>query len=321
MRTPTLNTGFSLSDFNTVLANLGSKGAGTGACCFEAITLRLTATPFAGYDLFYATSQFSFTAPACDGAGLTTYVANDVGVSGLLLRCTSGQSAPGDPTVQIEVDEQQVTFTPNLNPAVPSTIAGVPFLQAVAQGALDGAVIQRDRWVFGRTGGPPVGGVKMFYGFTASIDKLGRTEAVLKVKSDLVLLNTLMPRNVYQPNCQWTIYDTNCGVTQSSYASHASVGASPTAAFIPWTGATAQFTGGVIELESGPNTNVTRTIKAGVARARLVVANPQPHLPAAGDNFVAYPGCDRTLAGGCAFFGNQARYRGFNFVPPPELAV
>jgi hypothetical protein len=282
----------------------------------EAFTLRL----ISGSTFRYTSAQTSFAAPACDGSGLTEYVAGDVGVSGVLLKCSSGESDNGDPTTHIEVDQQQVTFTPNLNPAAPSLIEGVPFLQAVARGQLDAAVIQRDRWFFNSTGGPPVGGVPMFYGFTASIDKLSRTQAVLKVKSDLVLLNIQMPRNLYQPNCIYTIYDAGCGVNQATYANHASVGASPTSTFIPWTGATPQFTGGMITFESGPNVNLTRTIKSA-SSSGLVLAYPLPTAPLAGDNFVAYPGCDRQFAGGCAFFNNQSRYRGHPFVPIPELAI
>jgi hypothetical protein len=314
MRPVTLNSGVALADFQALLASRNFAYA-------EAFTLRLASPPFAGVALAYTSAQQSFTVPPCDGSlALQTYLANDVGVSGVLLRCSSGQSAAGDPSVHIEVDEQSVTFTPNLNPAAPSQIEGVPFLQALARGALDGAVIQRDRWFFAGPGLTPVGGMPMFYGFTASLDKLTRTQAVLKVKSDLVLLNIRMPRNLYQPNCVYTIYDSGCGVSQASYANHASVGASPTATFIPWTGAAAQFTGGLVEFESGANINVVRTIKSADATG-LTLAYPLPTTPLAGDNFVAYPGCDRTLAGGCAFFANQSRFRAHPFVPTPELAV
>jgi uncharacterized phage protein (TIGR02218 family) len=141
----------------------------------------------------------------------------------------------------------------------------------------------------------------------------------MKVKSDLVLLNIQMPRNLYQPNCIYTLYSSGCGVDQASYASHAVVGAAPSRTFIPWTGATAQFAQGVITFESGPNTSQTRTIQSA-STSGLTLAYPLPVAPLAGDAFVAYPGCDRTLAGGCAFFANTARYRGHPFVPPAELA-
>jgi uncharacterized phage protein (TIGR02218 family) len=309
MRPVTLNAGFVQADFDALLASRQFAYA-------EAFTLRLVW----GTVLHYAGAQQSFTAPACDGSGLTTYVANDVLVDGVLLKCSSGQSASGDPTVQIVVDEQSVTFTPNANLAQLSLIDGVPFLQAVARGALDGAVVQRDRWFFAYPGSPPVGGVPMFYGFTASIDKLSRTQAVMKVKSDLVLLDIRMPRNLYQPNCNYTIYDQNCGVAQASYVNHAAVGASPTTVFIPWTGASAQFTGGLVTFSSGPCVNLSRTIKSADTTG-LTLAYPLPEAPLAGDLFAAYPGCDRTYGGGCAYFANQSRFRATPNVPPPEMAV
>ena len=309
MRPVTLNAGVTLAEFDAALASRAFAYA-------EALTLRLAS----GAVLAYTTAQQSFTVPPCDGSvGLQTYVANDVLVSGVLLKCSSGQSDNGDPSVHIEVDEQQVTLTPNANPAAPSLIGGMSFLEAVERGALDAAVIQRDRWFFAAPGLAPLGGMPMFYGFTASLDKLSRTQAVMKVKSDLVLLNIQMPRNLYQPNCLYTIYSTGCGVDQASYASHAAVGAAPTRTFIPWTGAAAQFTGGTITFESGPNINQSRSVKS-VGPTGLALAYPLPATPLAGDLFVAYPGCDRTLAGGCTFFANTARFRGHPFVPPPELA-
>jgi len=309
LRPISLNAGFTQGDFDALLASRQFAYA-------EAFTLRLAS----GTSLAFTDAQQSFAAPACDGTGLTTYVAGDVLVDGVLLKCSSGESASGDPTTQIEVDEQSVTFTPNANLAQPSLLDGVPFLQAVARGALDAAVIQRDRWFFGYPGGPPVGGMPMFYGRAASIDKLSRTQAMLKVKSDLVLLNIQMPRNLYQPNCTYTLYDVGCGVSQASYASHASVGASPTTTFIPWTGATAQFAGGVITFSSGPDINLTRTIKSADTTG-LTLAYPLPEVPLAGDLFAAYPGCDRTYSGGCAYFANQSRFRATPNVPPPEMAV
>src|SRR5579871_5121814 len=102
MRPVTLNTGFALADLQALIASRNFAYA-------EAFTLRLTNPPFGGATLAFTSAQQDFTVPPCDGSlALQTYVANDVGVSGVLLRCSSGQSAAGDPTVHVEVDEQSV---------------------------------------------------------------------------------------------------------------------------------------------------------------------------------------------------------------------
>lgn len=333
MRPVTLNPPFTLSDFQALMARRPFD-----VPFFEAVTIRLTYQQWAGYDLFLTSSQYDFTVPACDGSGLTTYDAYDIGIDKAALRfkASSGQSGNGnDPTSSIEVDTQSITLTPNLNSVTPSTIAGVPFLQAVRQRAFDGAVIQRDRWFFHPeiltpTGIPmPVGGMKMFYGYASAIDNLGRTQVVLKAKSALALLGIQMPRNLFQPNCLYTVYSGSCGAVKASFVNHGTVGASPTASVIPWSGGvpgSIPFANGEIFMETGPAINQTRTIRA-YDGANLYLTYPFTTAPLAGDLFDAYPGCNRhdPLAAGsvsdCIFFNRQGSYRATPRVPQIELGL
>jgi hypothetical protein len=318
MRPVTLAAGKTLADFTALLVSRQFNFA-------EAVAFKLAQPPFAGTVLAWTTAQRDFTVPPCDGSlALQTYVAGDVLMSGFKFSISGGQDAKsGEPSASITVDEQSITLIPNANPAAPSMIGAAPLLQAAGQAwkALDAATFQRDRWYFDDAWNP-VGGVPIFYGYAASIDSLSRTQVQLKVKSDLVLLDIQMPRNLYQPNCQYTVYSGPCGAVKASYASHASVGASsaPTATFIPWTGSTAQFAQGEVTFESGANTNLTRTIRKADTTG-LWLAYPLPFAPAVGDLFVAYPGCDRQYGGGCAYFGRQSAYRATPFVPNAEMAV
>jgi len=324
MRTPTLAGSYTLTDFRALLA---ARPFETPIA--EAFTFRLTNQQWSGIDLHFTNLQRDFTAPACDGSGLTTYRGGDVGVDGIRLKLSSGRGSNGnDPSVSIEVDEQTVTLTPNLNVDVPSTIGGVPFLQAVRQRALDGAVIQRDRWFFDENYNP-VGGLKMFYGFASSIDKLSRTQAVLKVKSALVLLNIQMPRNLFQPNCVYTVYSSGCGADKSSFTQHGAVGSSPSASVIPWSGGvpgSTPWSNGEIFFESGPAINQTRSIRA-FDGANLYLTYPLTAAPIAGDLFAAAPGCNRAdpLAAGstsdCIFFSREGAYRATPRVPQNELGL
>lgn len=319
-RSATFASGFHQSDLNALLASNQFTFA-------DAITLRLVNDRFAGINLFYTNHQQSFTAPACDGTGLTTYI-TDVLVDGLKLKLTSGKQDGNDPTTTIETDEQNCTFTPNVQLPLPPVIVGTPFLQAVRQRALDGAVVQRDRWFF-NAAGQPVGGYPMFYGYASSIDSLSRTQAVMKVKSALVLLNIQMPRNLFQPNCIYTVYSSGCGAVKSSFVNHATVGSSPapTRSFIPWVPpANTPFANGEVFFSSGPNVNVTRTIRA-FDTTGLYLAYPLPFTPATGDLFNAYPGCNRKdplVAGStsdCIFFSRTAAFRATPRVPETELAL
>jgi len=47
---------------------------------------------------------------------------------------------------------------------------------------------------------------------------------------------------------------------------------------------------------------------------------PLPAAPAAGDALTVYAGCDHTPATCAARFSNLASFRGFPYVPPPQIA-
>ena len=138
----------------------------------------------------YTDGQQSFTVPPCDGSeALQTYDARDVLIQGLKFKVSNGSdNSSGDPQTSLSVDEQSVTITPNVNLAAPSLVNGVPFMLAVMQGQLRGAVIQRDRWYFKGPGSvQPVAGVPMFRGFLSSISALSETQASFKVKAATVV--------------------------------------------------------------------------------------------------------------------------------------
>jgi len=333
MRPVTLNAGFTTGDFNALMARRPFS-----VPFAEAITIRMAYQQWQGYNLFLTSNQYDFTVPACDGTGNTTYISNDIGIDkgSLKFKATSGQSGSGnDPTSAIEVDQQSMMLTPNLNSAVPSTIAGVPFLVAVRQRAFDGAVVQRDRWFFDPdiltpTGLPtPVGGMPMFYGYASSIDQLGRTQVLHKVKSALVMLDIQMPRNLFQPNCTYTVYSGSCGAVKSSFAQSGTVGTGPSASVIPWSGGvpgSIPFANGEIFMESGPAVNQTRTIRA-YDGTNIYLTYPFTTAPLAGDTFKAYPGCNRAdpLASGsvsdCIYFSRQSSFRATPRVPQAEMGL
>jgi hypothetical protein len=78
--------------------------------------------------------------PPCDGSvALQTYVANDVLVSGLKFRVSNGcAGARRRPADLARGRRPERHLTPNANDAVPSVIAGVPFMQAVQLGRAAG---------------------------------------------------------------------------------------------------------------------------------------------------------------------------------------
>jgi uncharacterized phage protein (TIGR02218 family) len=114
------------------------------------------------------------------------------------------------------------------------------------------------------------------------------------------------------------LYDAICGVASGTYTAQGTVGAGSTRSAIAWAGADASYQQGTIAFTSGANTGVTATIKSA-GDGWLQLAYPLPNPAGVGDAFSASYGCDHTMATCEGRFGNRDRFRGFPFVPPPQI--
>ncbi|WP_395698414.1 DUF2163 domain-containing protein [Methylocella sp.] len=235
-----------------------------------------------------------------------TFAADSVLVDGLRFRCEAGLS----------VDQQQIRIAARAS----DTIGGVPFLQAIRNGLLDGASVKRERAFLTSWSDPPVGSVVLFKGRVGSIDSVGRASAQITVNSDLILLDVDMPRNLYAPSCQHVLYDSGCSLVKNVFGSTGAVEAGSTSLIVKWSGAAPRYAQGTLTFTSGANTGATANIK-GAASGSLALAYPLASAPAVGDSFVVYQGCDHTRATCQSRFNNLANFRGFPFVPSPTTAL
>ena len=217
-----------------------------------------TFTLRSGLILCYTNIDVTFT---YDG---NTYFANSILIDGLKYKASVG----------LEVDQQQITVAALSTDTI---TGGAPFLQALRDGTFDGCEIERDRVFFSdRIGGTAIGAVTLFKGRLGTVDQIGRTSAKLTVNSDLVLLDIDMPRNIYQPTCLHTLYDSGCTLIKNAFGTNGIVGSGSTASVINWSGASANFQQGSITFTSGVNVGVTANVNAVVGRdvadARLSAA-------------------------------------------------
>ena len=219
-------------------------------------------------------------------------------------------------TVGLEVDKQQIAVA-----ARPTDlISGAPALNAIRAGAFDGATVQRDRVFLTSIGGAAIGGVMLFHGRVSTIDSIGRTSAQITVASDLVILDYNMPRNVYSATCVHTLYDSGCGVIRGTYSANGSAGAGSTSVLINTPVAAAGHAQGSLVFTSGINANVRATVKSVTPGTSLTLMYALPASPGAGDAFTVAFGCDHTRGTCQAKFANLSNFRGFPFVPPPQIA-
>jgi hypothetical protein len=132
-------------------------------------------------------------------------------------------------SVGFTVDELSITLL-----ADPSNMVGVkPILQAIATGEFDGATVKLERLFMAAAGDVSLGTVIVFVGSVADIRDCSRTKATLTVRSKMELLNTPLPRNLYQPNCRYILGDANCTIDLESFRVSGVVGASPNKVQIP----------------------------------------------------------------------------------------
>jgi uncharacterized phage protein (TIGR02218 family) len=218
--------------------------------------------------------------------------------------------------IGIAVDTMDLTIVINAS----MTLGGLPWPQAVAAGALDGARIVVERAHMQTWGDTSAGTVIMFAGRVSEVSP-SRNQILAKVKSDLELLDVMMPRNVYQPYCVHTLFDAGCTLLKASFSVAGIVTAGSGAASIlasALTQATGYFDLGTLAFTSGVNSGFTRTVKtytnvAGVKTLIPVLAFPA--APANGDTFSVTPGCDKTKTTCTAKFSNLAHFRGYPYMP------
>lgn len=153
-----------------------------------------------------------------------------------------------------------------------------------------------------------------------------RYEIKLKVKSELEKLNLPTPRNLYQPTCVNTLFDTNCGLSSGTYLKTGTVGTVTSSTVFQATLSTTPTANyydlGYITCTSGANNGVKRSIKTqtGTTTVTLTLFYPLPYTPTAADTFTILPGCDKVYASGCTKYSNTAKFRGFDYIPRNEDA-
>lgn len=216
--------------------------------------------------------------------------------------------------VGVEVDSCDLTLMTNAD----LTLGGSPYPRFAQDGGFDGAAVRIDRAFLADWSQPIVGSLWMFSGKVSDVWPT-RTQIRLAVKSDLEGLNVLLPRNLYQPKCMHSLYDTGCGVSKAAYKATGTAASGSTVSLVKCglTQNAGWFDRGVVTFTSGAIAGLTRTIRS-YTPGNIVLSLPLPYAPAVGDAFEAYPGCDR-LQGTCeGKFNNKAKFKGFPYVPVPE---
>ena len=208
-----------------------------------------------------------------------------------------------------------------------ATVQGIPWLSAARAGFFDAADFILYRafvYPFATTISPGCA-VLMFRGRIAEVD-CDRSLSSFTINDYRELLNQKLPRNLFASHCVNTLYDASCTVNPASFSANGTVNVGTTANVIltALPQATKFYDGGKVTFTSGQLNGMSYGVSTWVNSPPGVITlvHDMPFIPAVGDTFTAFAGCDRTNgAGGCLKFSNLPNFRGFPYVPPPEQAV
>lgn len=268
--------------------------------------------------LRYSTAQRTVSLfPIDDDSTLSYYTSKEVKVSGVKMKAGVG----------VEVDEQ--TLRMDWDPDY--VYYGMSMGDAIRRGRFDGSVIRRDRYFAANWGAPNqpvdwIGGCQMFSGRFSTVDRITRSSAEFKVKSNLILLNMKMPRNQFLAMCGNIFGDPVCGIDRIALQITSEVGPGSDSLTIYTTDAANTHKFGTADFEDQYNVTLVRTIKEVVVGSHIVLAAPLDFNPGEGEFFKLRPGCTRTYDTGDAncdtYWGDDKddHYKGYPFVPTPETA-
>lgn len=206
-----------------------------------------------------------------------------------------------------------------VQPGEAARLLGLPWRQAVANGALEGAALRMIR-AHAAPGAAEMTGSYICYAGEVGESEVG-VEIRLSVSGPCARLDRQVPASVYQPGCTRTIYTTGCALPRAAHQVAGAVQANSSRQIINTAlpGEDGLYAGGELRVISGLCAGSRRSVsqfKGGV----LTLSYPLPFVPAEGDQFQLWPGCDGTYAC-CAKFGNTAHFSGARHVPAPETAL
>lgn len=200
-------------------------------------------------------------------------------------------------------------------------LLGIPFVSAVRNGALDGARLELWRGHAATPGAALVGAIQRFGG---NVENVNIEDTIkLTVKSDLAKFDAPIPRAVYQPECDRTLYSTGCGASRVAHQLNTTAGAGSTASVVKVAEGvlgSIDYSGGELRFVSGANAGARRSIRAQTDGVSLALSYPLMNAVSAGEQIQLWPGCKHDWDDCVNKFGNT-RFRGQPFIPVPETVL
>ena len=246
----------------------------------------------------------------------------DLTVAGQLYSAAPSQYQRGLVKVGVGLAAEPIKIT--LTPDPFDLVAGLTWQAAAQRGLFDGARVSVDKIIMPSPRDTSLGSVNLFTGGVADVEA-DRLTLELTCKSDVQLLDTPWPRNVYQPSCANTLFDGVCTLSRAAFTVATTAGAGSTANNLTesaLSNPTGYFDLGTVTMTSGALAGQERPIKRYTAGSpnTIELLRPFTAAPAPGDTMNVVPGCNKLQTTCDTKFANLAHFRGEPYIPPPEQA-
>ena len=226
--------------------------------------------------------------------------------------------------VGVDVDTWTVVMTPRPG----AYIGSMPWLSAVVGGLLDGSVATVDRafWDAPPSQGGVLRGVLNIFTGRVAETITSRSTCQVNINSHMELLTNAIPRTLAQATCRWALYSSGCGLSSAAWGqtgaaasgSSANVVLSAPNSALDAPGGSGTYALGRLTFVSGANSGISRSVRRW-APGTFTLLSKFPNIPAAGDSFIAFPGCDKSVTT-CNAFYNVTNFGGMPFIPAPETS-
>jgi uncharacterized phage protein (TIGR02218 family) len=226
----------------------------------------------------------------------------------------------GSITTKIGVDVSNMTLTANARSI--DLVNGLPFLTYVIQKGFSDCIIKVESCFMATPGDVSAGTIIDFLGTIGDCNSAGRSQVTLNCNSIVALLQQPTPPRTLTPACSYTLFDTGCALARLSFKVNGIVlaGSTVNSLVTGLTQADGYFDQGVVEFTSGLNAGQKVCVRFYSGHVLTMTAS-LPNVPAIGDTFDVYPGCDKTNSTCLNKFNNSANFGGQPFVPQPQAVL
>lgn len=153
--------------------------------------------------------------------------------------------------------------------------------------------------------------------------KIGFKDGIFSFSITHILddLKKSFPNKYYQEQCNHRLFDKYCDISSATYVACGTlVNTASTITMLVSSvfGATeGYYEHGSITMTSGENQYIKKSIERCTGN-NVYLYSPLPFVPASGDNFTVYPGCDKTGTMCHSKFNNYTNFFGFENIPRQE---